>query len=117
MKSTYRRDSLDVSTSNASYTPYLDKGYMKHFSSFDILQYDDAEIVLLKDFPCNSKNALLARKRHWFDQYGEKCVNITQPIRTAAEKEAQRERRKVHNKLYRERDVERARELFQIKIE
>jgi len=64
----------------------------KKRSSFEILKYDDATIVLIEDYPCKSRNALFARERYWYDLNKEICVNITKPICTAEERELKKQK-------------------------
>lgn len=50
-----------------------------YVTSFDIIQYDDAEIILIENAECKSKDELHARERHWIDQLD--CVNKNIPGR------------------------------------
>eukprot|EP00732_Lithocolla_globosa_P004350 Lithocolla_globosa_v1_NODE_3978_length_1537_cov_692.281861.p2 type:complete len:181 gc:universal NODE_3978_length_1537_cov_692.281861:746-1288(+) len=55
-----------------------------HFTtSFDIIKYDSAQIILIEDFPCERKEQLHARERHWIEQ--TVCVNKVIPTRTDKE--------------------------------
>jgi hypothetical protein len=38
-----------------------------YLTSFEILQYADAKIILIETFPCKSKDELLAREQYWID--------------------------------------------------
>lgn len=41
-------------------------GTNQHYSdSFKVIENNDFEIILLERYPCNSKEELNARKRHW----------------------------------------------------
>ena len=51
------------------------KGTYHYVASFDILRFDDAEIHLIESYPCESKQALLARETHWMNQYRAVIVN------------------------------------------
>lgn len=53
-------------------------------TSKEILQYNDATIVLIEDFPCNNKQQLEARERYWIEQ-SEHVVNKIIPTRTKQE--------------------------------
>src|SRR5690606_3318434 len=44
-------------------------------SSFRMLEKGDARIVLVENYPCNSKDELNAREQHNIDMQGELCVN------------------------------------------
>lgn len=45
----------------------------KPYSAHNVVKHDDAKIILLEKFPCDSKEELLAREQHWQDQI--KCCN------------------------------------------
>ena len=44
-------------------------------SSFKILKYSDAKIILLETYPCNSKDKLNAKEQEWVDENKDICVN------------------------------------------
>ena len=52
-------------------------------TSFDILKAGDAVITLLEDVPCERKEQLLARERHWVEV--TECVNRCLPGRTKSQ--------------------------------
>ena len=56
----------------ANYKRYLNGTY-HYVSSFDILQNEDYDIVLIESYPCNSKDELHARERHYTNNIN--CVN------------------------------------------
>ena len=73
-------------------------GKRKHkVTSFDVLQFEDAYIVLIENFPCNSKDELSARERYWIDST-ENCVNKYKPGRTRTE-HYQDNKCKINNKV------------------
>ncbi len=51
--------------------------------SFDILKYDDAEIILIEKFLCETKDELHARERHWIEKIPN--INKVKPMRTHKE--------------------------------
>lgn len=59
-------------------------GIHNRVTSFDILQYPDAQIILVENYPCQNKDELLARERHWIENTPN-CVNKIIPGRTNAE--------------------------------
>ena len=62
---------------------YLDgKGHK--YCSFDILQYDDAVIVLIENHPCDNVEQLTRRERHYIENTPN-CINRVVPGRTDAE--------------------------------
>jgi hypothetical protein len=83
------------------------------YASFDILENEDYEIILLENYPCNSKEELLAREKYWIGQM--LCVNKYNPIgRDKAKIKAKNKRFyeqhkqyfQERNKKYREENAE-----------
>lgn len=60
------------------YKRYL-KGTYHYVSSFDVFENDDYDIVLIESYPCNSKDELHSRERHWIETT-DKCVNRSRAI-------------------------------------
>ena len=56
----------------ANYKCYL-KGTYKYTTSFEIIKNNDYDIILIENYPCNTKDELYARERYWTNQI--KCVN------------------------------------------
>ena len=54
------------------YKRYLNGKY-HYVSSFDILQKEDYDIVLIESYPCDTKDELHARERYWTNNID--CVN------------------------------------------
>ena len=48
-----------------------------------IIQNGDYTMVLIESYPCNNKNELLMRERHWIEN--TICINKTPPIKTKEE--------------------------------
>lgn len=44
-------------------------------TSVEIIKYGDANIVLVEEFPCDTKDELGEREYYWKAKYGSKCVN------------------------------------------
>jgi len=55
-----------------SYKRYLN-GTSNYVSSFKIFENGDYCIILLEKYPCDTKDELLARERHWCNEL--ECVN------------------------------------------
>jgi hypothetical protein len=95
-------------TSHKSYYNFFKKGKIsKRVSSADLLDLGDVEIILLESYPCNSKDELAARERHWIEQNKNLIVNINIPTRTTKERNDRnyvnnQEILKEHSKLYRQ---------------
>lgn len=58
-------------------------GSHHYVTSFDIVQYDDAKIILVESYPCNNKDELRARERYHIETLD--CVNRCIPGRSAKE--------------------------------
>ncbi len=56
-----------------SYKCYLKGTFYNYVSSFKIFENEDYCIVLLEKYPCDTKDELLARERHWCNEL--ECVN------------------------------------------
>lgn len=65
-------------------------GKKNKITSFDILESNDFQIVLIEDYPCERKEQLLMRERYHIEN--TECVNKIIPTRTVSE----------YGKLYRE---------------
>ena len=70
-----------------NYKSYLN-GKNDYITSYDILENNDYNIVLIEASPCNSKDELLARERYFIESID--CINKNIPGRT----------RKEYNKQY-----------------
>ena len=57
----------------SQYKKYLNhKG--KYYSVFKVMENDDYDIILIEDYPCNSKDQLFARERYYTNE--TECVNL-----------------------------------------
>ena len=56
----------------ANYKSYLN-GKFNFVSSFDILKYEESQIILIESYPCNNKDKLRARKQ--FHIKNNNCIN------------------------------------------
>jgi hypothetical protein len=84
----------------SNYNQFL-KGKGHFISSYKLLENNDYYIELIELFPCNSKDELLVRERHYFDII--ECVNKFKPISTDDED-------KEYHKQYREDNKDKAKE-------
>jgi len=64
---------------------YYKKTGKSFCKSFELLDKEDCKITLVENFPCNSKDELLARERYWIDN--TICINKLKPNRTEGEKQ------------------------------
>ena len=49
-------------------------GKGRYVSSFEIVQHDNCKIILLENFPCESKDELHAREQYWIENSAN-CIN------------------------------------------
>ena len=62
------------------------KGKSRFISSFPLLERGNYKIVLIEEYPCENKEQLCLRERHYIEQYPE-CVNrMRRPIISIDEK-------------------------------
>ena len=47
----------------------------RFISSYEILQYESAKIVLIEDYPCDNKDQLNSREQYWISENKAICVN------------------------------------------
>ena len=66
-----------------NYELYKNKG-LKYITSFKILENGDYDIVLLLNYPCNSKEELHAKERYYIETLS--CVNKNIPGRSIKER-------------------------------
>lgn len=60
-------------------------GKQHYISSYDIMEYNDADIILLENVNCKSIDELRARERFYIEQYKDYIVNRYVPGRTIQE--------------------------------
>ena len=77
----------------------------KNLASFEILKFNNVQIVLVEDYPCERKEQLHSRERFWIEN--NKCVNKCIPCRTLKE---YRDDNKEKKKLYDKNNIEKSRE-------
>jgi hypothetical protein len=65
------------------FNSYLKGGSVSKVSYFKILENNDYSIVLLEEYPCETKDQLLSRERYYIEN--NDCVNKVIPSRTAKE--------------------------------
>jgi len=97
---------------NSHYRKWLiNNDPLKYITSFEILKYSDAEIILVESFPCTYKAELEARERYHIELNKVLTVNIKHPTRTHKEyREDHREEIRDKKKKYREEHKEYLRE-------
>jgi hypothetical protein len=68
-----------------------------HVRSFDIIENDDYQIVLIELFPCETKEELLKRERYWIETLD--CINVRIPKQSLEE-------RREYERIYREENAD-----------
>lgn len=76
------------------YRLYQD-GLYHYVSSFEVLQFEDADIILIELFPCNSKDELRSREQY-FITATENCVNLYSATSGMTRKEYEKSYREEH---------------------
>lgn len=71
--STVKSLSERMGSHKSNYTRYK-QGLHNYVSSYQILEYDDAIIELIENYPCESKQELLAREGYYIKN-NPKCIN------------------------------------------
>ena len=69
------------------------EGKMNYLTSFELVKYPSAKIILIKSFPCDSKCELAAKERKHIEK--NVCGNTRLPLTTCEEK-------RIRDKLYKE---------------
>ena len=77
----YLSDRLNEHSSR--YKHYKDGKEKTKSTSYKIIDNGDYDIILIENYPCNSKDELRARERFYIDQF--ECINI-QKTRTNNER-------------------------------
>ena len=62
------------------YKRYLNGNTKKQISSFNVLQYNDAYIVLIEAYPCHTKEELRCREQYHMDLHKDITINKQRAI-------------------------------------
>ena len=76
--STYCKLSYRLSGHKSDYKSYLN-GKRNYRSSYELMKLGDAQIILVEDFPCDTKKELLAREGYYIRN--NECINKYVPGR------------------------------------
>lgn len=93
-----------------TYKCYL-KGIGNFVTSYKIIENGNYDIVLIEAYPCDSKDELHKRERHYIDTI--ECVNKSKPIAFDGEKEISQ---KEYNKKYYETNKQSLKDIHGVKI-
>jgi hypothetical protein len=91
------------------YKQYLRKK-ADYCSSFELMKEGNVSIILIEEFPCNSKDEASMKEREWIDMLGEECVNQISPFRTDEEILEQMKQYRQNNK---EKILERQKQYYE----
>ena len=75
------------SSHKSHYKRYL-AGKSGYCSSFKILEFGDAVIVKLEDYPCNNRQELELREKATIKCNRSRCVNLNEPALTTEERKS-----------------------------
>ena len=107
----------------SSYRDWLKDNSKKYMTSFKVLEKNNFDIILVESCPCNSKDELHKRERHYIETI--QCVNKYVPGRTIKEyyginkdkikeyREANKDKIKEKNKEYYEANKDKKKEYDQ----
>ena len=85
------------------------EGKREYLTSFDLFEEGEVEVFLVEDFPCERKEQLHARERHWIETL--ECVNKKLPTRTKKEYyQDNRDKILSQREKYREENKEKVKE-------
>lgn len=71
-------------------------GRRTHCYSFDLFELGNVKIILVENYPCESKEELLMRERYYIEN--NDCVNKYMPIRSKDEKKTYKKQYDIDNK-------------------
>ena len=86
---------IRLSRHRTSYKIWLN-GKGNYVTSFEIVKYEDCDIILVEKFPCDSKDELRARETFYIDN--NECVNKFKAHRTKEQIQEQKKEYYVQNK-------------------
>ena len=69
---------------HASHYKAWQNGKYHYMRAFELIKEGDYQIVLIENFPCNSKEELRKRERYYIEN-SENCINKCLPCQTRAE--------------------------------
>ena len=78
---------------------YYKLGRFNYITSFKILETGNYDIILIENYPCESKNELFARERYWMENT-KNCLNQKLPCTSEDEKKEYRKQYKIDHKEY-----------------
>jgi len=109
--------SVRMSQHKTNFIRYLNNLKQNYITSFKLLEIPSAKIILIENYPCNTKEELTAREAYYIRELN--CVNRYIPLRTDAEYrldnlEAITEKKKKYYEANKEYLLEKARKRREI---
>ena len=96
---------LNGSRATKGITPIGKKGNYHYVTYFDMLKYDDCQILLIENYPCSSKYEFEARERYHIES--NTCINKHIPTRSKREyRLATKYKKREYDIEYREKNKE-----------
>lgn len=92
--STTQTLALRIAGHRREYKKWMNDNNHHYLYSYKILEYDDADIILIENFECNNKDELHARERHHIELNKDIITNHNIPHHT------QKEYKEEHKELY-----------------
>lgn len=81
----------------SNYRDYkAEKPSSRYMTSYEILQYNDARIILIESYPCKNKDELQAREEHYLQAFKNQIVNKYAAFLT--EQEYKEQKKEYHEK-------------------
>ena len=99
----------------SNYKAWLKDNTNQYITSYEILKLENYSIILIENYPCNNKDELQARERHYIELNKNIIVNKVIPLRTPKEyrqdyKEYYQEYSKKYNKEYHQNNKDKIKE-------
>jgi len=99
-----------ISNHKNEYNQFL-KGKHNNTSSSELIKLGNVDIILIENYPCESKEQLHARERYHIEQNKSICVNKLLPIRNSKEYyQDNKEKMAEYKKEYTESNIEKIKE-------
>ena len=104
-----------LSKHRSNYKAWLKDNTNQYITSYEILKLENYSIILIENYPCNNKDELQARERHYIELNKNIIVNKVIPLRKPKEyrqdyKEYYQEYSKKYNKEYHQNNKDKIKE-------
>ncbi|MDR3478402.1 MAG: hypothetical protein P4M14_10265 [Gammaproteobacteria bacterium] len=101
----------------STYNRWEAGGKTNYMTSFELIELGYCQVILIENYPCNSKEELESRERYWIESLN--CVNKVIPTRTVQEYYQEyysknKDEIAIKAKLYREKNKDQIKRIKQI---